>query len=52
MQIILTEAEIERILLNHLNGNYDLSLNHIQWELGVSFVRSAKFSQVDDSASQ
>ena len=52
MQIILTEAEIERILLNYLNGNYGLSLDHIQWELGVTFVRSAKFSQVDDRAAQ
>ena len=52
MQIILTEAEIERILLNYLNGNYGTSFDHIQWELGVTYVRSAKFSQVDDSASQ
>jgi hypothetical protein len=52
MQIILTEAEIERILLNYLNGTYGTSFDHIMWELGVSFVRSAKFSQVDDHAAQ
>jgi hypothetical protein len=52
MQIILTEAEIERILLNYLNGQYNASFDHIQWELGVTFVRSAKFSVVDDHAAQ
>ncbi len=50
MKIILTEEEIERIILNYINGTYNLRMDHLRWDMGVYYPKTVTASRVDDDS--
>jgi hypothetical protein len=50
MKIILTEEEIERIILDYINGSYNLKMDQLKWDVGMYHIKQVTASEsADDS---